>query len=434
MLSYYLNFFGEAKLPRNAYNDVNELQQLFAAYKTHLEKDERRFTTPSRANGCLARMNRFEQASLKKNIVIDLERIINRRDIEPSKKLIELKNFLNAPASQDENNICVSDTDNRLLSNGDVLKQHRSGALFLETLFHILTLVIYSKITKNSFAFWKSHGELVVDKITEITQDLLEEEISDENHFPSTESITISGEDFSIKNNFEGGLVGNPIQPEELLFPVMSPEIRTTKIPVITPMKKEPRSPVMSTQTKTTKTPVIAPIENSREKVSVKIDPPKTVYKDAPSTMFKPSEKQLSSVDMTFTVDFSPSMQEKLRQCFEKNSPHRNIKVDCTFGSRRLDQDEMAEVRKTMQDNPDYYFLITFEERAHLQAGIEDKKRQICDVFNIENSDRLIVIPYKECRDHTGFGNHHKELGSGFEEHIKHALEASNAQMKQQTM
>ncbi|USQ15316.1 hypothetical protein J2N86_15250 (plasmid) [Legionella lytica] len=54
-----------------------------------------------------------------------------------------------------------------------VLSEQRSGAgmRFLETVLHILTVGLYSKYTKNTFAFWKSHGEVLGDNIAHLTRD-----------------------------------------------------------------------------------------------------------------------------------------------------------------------------------------------------------------------------------------------------------------------
>lgn len=57
-------------------------------------------------------------------------------------------------------------------ANQDCLKGHRNasfGARFLEAILHIITLGIYSKVSKDSFAFWKSHGEVLCDSIESLT-------------------------------------------------------------------------------------------------------------------------------------------------------------------------------------------------------------------------------------------------------------------------
>ncbi|MFT4058593.1 MAG: hypothetical protein QM652_03495 [Legionella sp.] len=43
------------------------------------------------------------------------------------------------------------------------------GIKFLENVLHVLTLGCYSRITKGTFVFWKTHGELTVDAIQEIS-------------------------------------------------------------------------------------------------------------------------------------------------------------------------------------------------------------------------------------------------------------------------
>lgn len=42
------------------------------------------------------------------------------------------------------------------------------GLWFLEQIMHVLTLGVYSKVTKGTFQFWKSHGESFVDKENEL--------------------------------------------------------------------------------------------------------------------------------------------------------------------------------------------------------------------------------------------------------------------------
>ncbi|KTC70200.1 VipE [Legionella birminghamensis] len=55
--------------------------------------------------------------------------------------------------------------------NKGILQTRRNSSIdqiFLEGLFNVLTLGIYSKISKGTFAFWKTHGEVVVEDIDEI--------------------------------------------------------------------------------------------------------------------------------------------------------------------------------------------------------------------------------------------------------------------------
>lgn len=52
----------------------------------------------------------------------------------------------------------------------EILKERSdssNGARFLESIFHVITLGIYSKLTKGTFAFWKSHGEALTDNVEE---------------------------------------------------------------------------------------------------------------------------------------------------------------------------------------------------------------------------------------------------------------------------
>lgn len=64
---------------------------------------------------------------------------------------------------------------NRVLTpeNKAILAEQRSGMgiKFLETLLHVLTAGLYAKYSKNTFAFWKSHGEALADNIEQLTRD-----------------------------------------------------------------------------------------------------------------------------------------------------------------------------------------------------------------------------------------------------------------------
>ncbi|CAM2948943.1 hypothetical protein [Legionella worsleiensis] len=54
--------------------------------------------------------------------------------------------------------------------NKNILKNRRdssNGIKFLEYIFHILTLGIYSKASKGTFAFWKAHGESLTNCVEE---------------------------------------------------------------------------------------------------------------------------------------------------------------------------------------------------------------------------------------------------------------------------
>ena len=103
------------------------------------------------------------------------------------------------------------------------------------------------------------------------------------------------------------------------------------------------------------------------------------------------------------------------------------IKVECIIGSTRMDHDYMPIVRETMKKNPDYFFLVAFEERSYLKGGIEEKKRDICTTFHLPE-EKTIVIPYIQILDNSGIThNHKKEFAPGFEEHIEKALNANKA-------
>lgn len=58
--------------------------------------------------------------------------------------------------------------------NQEILKSRRdssSGMKFLEKVFNILTLGVYSKISKGTFAFWKSHGEAFAQKVSDSSEE-----------------------------------------------------------------------------------------------------------------------------------------------------------------------------------------------------------------------------------------------------------------------
>lgn len=52
----------------------------------------------------------------------------------------------------------------------DLLKEHRSGIKFLENVLNALSFGFYSKATKGTFSFWKSHGEVLTDNIEKETK------------------------------------------------------------------------------------------------------------------------------------------------------------------------------------------------------------------------------------------------------------------------
>lgn len=53
------------------------------------------------------------------------------------------------------------------VENRATLNKHRDSSRFLETVLNILSIGLYSKFSKGTFAFWKSHGEAMVDKLDE---------------------------------------------------------------------------------------------------------------------------------------------------------------------------------------------------------------------------------------------------------------------------
>ncbi len=88
-----------------------------------------------------------------------------------NKKLIIVDSMLNALKSSTvpDSKIRIKNLEAILTKeNKSILSCRRDsseGAKFLEGILNILIICVYSKISKGTFAFWKSHGEAVVDKI-----------------------------------------------------------------------------------------------------------------------------------------------------------------------------------------------------------------------------------------------------------------------------
>jgi VPS inhibitor protein E len=56
-----------------------------------------------------------------------------------------------------------------MTDNKKILTDHRSssGARFFQDILNILSLGLYSKYTKGTFAFWKSRGEVLTENLGE---------------------------------------------------------------------------------------------------------------------------------------------------------------------------------------------------------------------------------------------------------------------------
>jgi VPS inhibitor protein E len=91
------------------------------------------------------------------------------KSLKPSSKL----DIVNEMLSALQNNAVSKATRIRNMSavlteeNKTTLKQHRQSSKFLETILNVLSLGIYSKISKGTFAFWKSHGEVLTNRVEE---------------------------------------------------------------------------------------------------------------------------------------------------------------------------------------------------------------------------------------------------------------------------
>lgn len=113
---------------------VKKLIQLCKLYKKHLESS----------------LSKSKKAIKKYKIVEAMHRILINSDIDDETKIENIKKILTE-------------------ENKAILTSHRDSSIgekFLEAVFHILTLGIYSKIDKGTFAFWKSHGEILVEDVT----------------------------------------------------------------------------------------------------------------------------------------------------------------------------------------------------------------------------------------------------------------------------
>jgi hypothetical protein len=187
---------------------INKLKKIVIAYKAHLEEDAQRVKKIGVENYLLASMDRHELAQLKSQIVLDMEKIMERQDINSLQKLEELKKFLVSGATKNGKAIIFSETKEQPLTNKSILKQHRSGLLFLERILHVLSLGIYSKATKGTFQFWKSHGNVLANKMSHFTKDLPEankdgEKQKDKSAIPSQVNVEMESKEFTPQIHLE---------------------------------------------------------------------------------------------------------------------------------------------------------------------------------------------------------------------------------------
>lgn len=117
---------------------IQELDSVSRRYKSHLDKYN---------NNSDATLNE------KRAVINHIIEILSAGNVEPKEKMQQFNRYVF--------------TEN----NGEKLKPRRDGSDFaktLEYLFHIITFGIYSKVSKNTFAFWRSHGAVVLDEIETI--------------------------------------------------------------------------------------------------------------------------------------------------------------------------------------------------------------------------------------------------------------------------
>ncbi len=129
---------------------LKQLVKLCVEYQQHLKKSTGEFDKEYIARDDLKAQPPHVNLALKKyNIVQEMMDKLKDVKFDSAQRIKNMSDLLST-----ENKQC--------------LQGHRNssfGARFLENLLHIITLGIYSKASKNSFAFWKSHGEVFCDTI-----------------------------------------------------------------------------------------------------------------------------------------------------------------------------------------------------------------------------------------------------------------------------
>ncbi|MBN9227825.1 MULTISPECIES: hypothetical protein [Legionella] len=86
----------------------------------------------------------------------------------------QMKDALNNPSVPDEDLRIKACTNVLTEKNKDTLRERRDsnkGVQFLENVLHVLSLGIYSKVTKGTFKFWQSHGEALSENIEEVSKE-----------------------------------------------------------------------------------------------------------------------------------------------------------------------------------------------------------------------------------------------------------------------
>jgi VPS inhibitor protein E len=91
--------------------------------------------------------------------------------IEKYQVVCKLKNHLAESTTSSEMQRLAQFKGELTEKNKKLLSDRRDsnwGAWFLEQVFHVLTFGVYSKLTKGTFQFWKSHGEAFVENEHEL--------------------------------------------------------------------------------------------------------------------------------------------------------------------------------------------------------------------------------------------------------------------------
>lgn len=144
MLKPNVDFFKEQLV--NDFPKVKQLFKLCVEYQDHLKQS-------------LAHLN-FEKGTQPKN----------QEDCLAIKKFKLVQQMIN---KLKEDKVDYSRRINNMMKiltpeNKKCLEGHRNssvGGRFLENIFHIITLGIYSKLSKGSFSFWKTHGEVLCEQV-----------------------------------------------------------------------------------------------------------------------------------------------------------------------------------------------------------------------------------------------------------------------------
>ncbi|WP_028388675.1 hypothetical protein [Legionella fairfieldensis] len=103
----------------------------------------------------LTSFSKVELSEFKQSIVITLMDILHSSKNDDT-KIIYVDLFLRTKSKE-----------YGYMTPASILATHHSsvGMRFLESIFHILTLGVYSQITKGTFAFWRTDGEVAFNAI-----------------------------------------------------------------------------------------------------------------------------------------------------------------------------------------------------------------------------------------------------------------------------